>query len=160
MEQITDDKLMTEGVATTENITNLSISIPRDSFTTAALDNLDALLDSKGELIKEAFGIESIEYTLTEERITFAWFQGTLTFKAYRAYADFISKLCEMAWRQKRVVAKAKEVDNHKYAFRCFLLRLGLIGDDYKTSRKILLQNLSGNAAFKCGHRKGGTEHD
>ena len=78
----------------------------------------------------------------------------------HTAYADFISKLCEMARKQKRVVAKAKEVDNHKYAFRCFLLRLGLIGDEYKTSRKILLQNLSGNAAFKCGHRKGGTEHD
>jgi hypothetical protein len=33
-----------------------------------------------------------------------------------------------------------KEVDNEKYAFRCFLLRLGFIGSDYKAERKILLK--------------------
>ena len=42
-----------------------------------------------------------------------------------------------------------KEVENEKYAFRCFLLRLGFIGDDNKTARRILLQNLSGNSAFR-----------
>jgi len=103
---------------------------------------LDALLKSKGNLIKAAFDIEEANYTLTEERITFAWFHGTLTPEAYRAYADFIGKLCDMAQRQKRVLAKEKKVDNPKYAFRCFLLRLGLIGNKYKTSQKILLQNL------------------
>ena len=105
---------------------------------------MDALLKSKGNLIKAAFDIEEANYTLTEERITFVWFHGTLTPEAYRAYADFIGKLCDMARRQKRVLAKEKEVDNPKYAFRCFLLRLGLIGNKYKTSRKILLQNLWG----------------
>ncbi|SFA96107.1 hypothetical protein [Selenomonas ruminantium] len=72
MEPIADDKPMVEGVAPSENITSLSISMPRETFTDAALANLDALLDSKGKLIKEAFGIESIEYTLTEGRITLA----------------------------------------------------------------------------------------
>lgn len=138
-----------------EDIINLSISMPREHFSDTALANLDALLKSKGNLIKAAFDIEEVNYTLTEERITFAWFRGTLTPEAYRAYADFISKLCDMARRQKRVLAKEKEVDNPKYAFRCFLLRLGLIGNKYKTSRKILLQNLWGNSAFKSGHRKG-----
>lgn len=41
-----------EGVASTEDIANLSIIMPRETFTDAALANLDALLDSKGELIK------------------------------------------------------------------------------------------------------------
>ena len=45
-------------------------------------------------------------------------------------------------------------VDNEKYAFRCFLLRLGLIGNEYKVTRKILMKNLSGNASFKSGHKK------
>ena len=138
-----------------EDIINLSISMPRENFSDTTLTNLDALLKSKGNLIKAAFDIEEANYTLTEERITFAWFHGTLTPEAYRAYADFIGKLCDMARRQKRVLAKEKEVDNPKYAFRCFLLRLGLIGNKYKTSRKILLQNLWGNSAFKSGHRKG-----
>ena len=59
-----------------------------------------------------------------------------------------------MARNQKRISAKEKAVDNEKYTFRCFLLRLGFIGDEYKTTRKILLRNLSGSTAFKAGSRK------
>ena len=46
---------------------------------------------------------------------------------------------------------KEKETDNDKYAFRCFLLRLGFIGSEYKAERKILLRNLTGSSAFKNG---------
>ena len=63
-----------------------------------------------------------------------------------------------MAITQKRISAKQKEIVNEKYEFRCFLLRLGLIGDEYKAQRKFLLKNLSGSAAFKSGHKKGGEE--
>jgi len=59
-----------------------------------------------------------------------------------------------MAKTQKRVTAKEKDTDNDKYAFRCFLLRLGFIGDEYKAARKILLRNLSGSGAFKSGNPK------
>jgi hypothetical protein len=58
-----------------------------------------------------------------------------------------------MARNQKRITAKEKDADNEKYAFRCFLLRLGFIGAEYKADRKILLRNLSGNSAFKSGQR-------
>ena len=61
---------------------------------------------------------------------------------------------------KKRVTAKPKAYENEKYAFRCFLLRLGLIGAEYKTSRKILLKNLSGNSSWKSGHRKEADEHE
>lgn len=54
-----------------------------------------------------------------------------------------------MAKKQKRITATAKEVDNEKYAFRCFLLRLGFIGEEYKAARKILLSKLNGSSAFK-----------
>lgn len=54
-----------------------------------------------------------------------------------------------MALKQKRVVAVVAETDNDKYAFRCFLLRLGFIGDKYKIARKVLLKNLTGNSAFR-----------
>ena len=143
-----------EEEATTDDENSLTISLPRSSFTETALKNLDALLASKGKLIQKAFNIEKATYTLTEETIKFAWFHGKIAEDTVRAYTDFISKLCEMAQKQKRAVAKEKVVENEKYAFRCFLLRLGMIGDDYKTSRRILLQNLTGSSAFKCGHRK------
>ena len=137
----------------------LSISLPRSLFTETALQNLDALLLSKGRLIRHAFDIREATYTLTDDRITFAWLHGTITDETAKAYAEFISKLCLMARMQKRVTAKEKIVDNEKYAFRCFLLRLGMIGSAYKESRKILLQNLTGSSAFKSGHRKGDERH-
>ena len=138
---------------------SLSISLPRSLFTETALNNLDALLLSKGRLIRHAFDIREVTYTLTDDRITFAWLHGTITDETAKAYAEFISKLCQMARTQKRVTAKEKIVDNEKYAFRCFLLRLGMIGNAYKESRKILLQNLTGSSAFKSGHRKEAEHH-
>ena len=139
---------------------SLAISLPRRFFTETALKNLDALLASKGHLIQKAFNIEKAAYTLTEETIKFAWFHGKIAEDTVRAYTDFISKLCEMAQKQKRAVAKEKPTENEKYAFRCFLLRLGMIGDAYKKSRKILLQNLTGSSAFKCGHRREAASHE
>ena len=138
---------------------SLSISLPRSLFTETALQNLDALLLSKGRLIRHAFDIREATYTLTDDRISFAWLHGTITDETAKAYAEFISRLCLMARTQKRVTAKEKIVDNEKYAFRCFLLRLGMIGSAYKESRKILLQNLTGSSAFKSGHRKGDERH-
>ena len=138
---------------------SLSISLPRSLFTETALQNLDGLLLSKGRLIRHAFDIREVTYTLTDDRITFAWLHGTITDETAKAYAEFISKLCLTARTQKRVTAKEKIVDNEKYAFRCFLLRLGMIGSAYKESRKILLQNLTGSSAFKSGHRKEAEDH-
>ena len=166
---VADEPILTEAAVeevapTKEAITepdedSLSISLPRSLFTETALKNLDALLRSKGRLIRHAFDIKEATYTLTNDRITFAWLHGTITDETAKAYAEFISKLCEMARMQKRVTAKEKIVDNEKYAFRCFLLRLGMIGNAYKESRKILLQNLTGSSAFKSGHRKGDECH-
>ena len=150
---------MEEVVAATDE-DSLSISLPRSFFTETALQNLDALLLSKGRLIRHAFDIQEATYTLEGDRITFAWLHGTITDETAKAYAEFISKLCQMARTQKRVTAKEKIVDNEKYAFRCFLLRLGMIGSAYKESRKILLQNLTGSSAFKSGHRKGDERHE
>ena len=149
---------MEEAVAATDE-DSLSISLPRTLFTETALQNLDGLLLSKGRLIRHAFDIREVTYTLTDDRITFAWLHGTITDETAKAYAEFISKLCLMARTQKRVTAKEKIVDNEKYAFRCFLLRLGMIGSAYKESRKILLQNLTGSSAFKSGHRKEAEDH-
>jgi len=146
--------------ATADESISLSVSLPRDSFTAAAFDNLDGLLESKGNLIKKAFGIEEAVYTLTDDRITFNWLHGEVTPESSKACQDFIGKLCEMARNQKRVTAKPKSYENEKYAFRCFLLRLGLIGNEYKTSRKILLQNLSGNSSWRDGHRKEAGGHE
>lgn len=131
--------------------TGLTIEIPLEKV---SVGNLTKLLDAKGELIKEALGIEDIRIELKDDRIAFPWFKELPSPEEIKAYSHFIAALCEMALNQKRITAKEKPVDNDKYAFRCFLLRLGFIGDDYKTERKILLRNLSGSSAFKSGAKK------
>ena len=158
-EAAVEEAVPTEEATAEADEDGLSISLPRSLFTETALQNLDALLLSKGRLIRHAFDIQEATYTLTDERITFTWLHGTITDETAKAYAEFISKLCLMARTQKRVTAKEKIVDNEKYAFRCFLLRLGMIGSAYKESRKILLQNLTGSSAFKSGHRKEAEDH-
>jgi len=129
-----------------ENL-GLTVAIPLDS---AAVGNLTKLLDAKGNLIKKALGVDDLKIELNENDGTasFPWF-SEVTPDEVKAYTHFISAICELSKNAKRVTAKEKEVDNEKYAFRCFLLRLGFIGTEYKAERKILLRNLSGSAAFK-----------
>ena len=70
-------------------------------------------------------------------------------------YSKFIEALCNMAIQRKRVTSTPNKSENEKYDFRCFLLRLGFIGQEYKELRKFLLRNLTGNSAFKNGKNKG-----
>lgn len=131
-----------------------AISMPRSLFTDSSLENLKALIAAKGNLIKKALGVDDLPIEVTDEKVSFPWFPAVPTPEELKAYDTFICKLCEMARNAKRVVAKEKETDNDKYAFRCFLLRLGFIGAEFKTERKILLRNLVGTSAFRSGQPK------
>lgn len=124
------------------------MEITRRLMNDTVLANLDRIIDGKGTLIKKAIGADSLEYEIKEDRIRFPWFSMA---EENKAYIIFISKLAEQARTTKRVILKDKPVDNEKYAFRCFLIRLGFIGEEYKEARKILLKNLTGNGAWKNG---------
>ena len=130
---------------------SLTISMPKDGFTDEAIANLQHLVESKATLIKKALSAENLAIMVEDDKISFPWFTGFPAPEEISAYAKFIGRLCGMAKTQKRVTAKDKTVDNDKYAFRCFLLRLGFIGAEYKADRKILLKNLTGSSAFKGG---------
>ena len=127
----------------------ICISMPRMLFTDSGLANLHSIVEAKGSLIRKALGATELPIEVTDFKVSFPWFQAEYTADELNTYGEFISKLCDMARNQKRINAKEKEVDNEKYAFRCFLLRLGFIGDEYKTARKILLRNFTGSSAFK-----------
>lgn len=125
----------------------LTVEIPLEKV---AVGNLTKLLDAKGNLIRKALGITDLRIELLEDRVAFPWF-SQVDADSVAAYTHFISALCEMSRNAKRVTATEKPVENEKYAFRCFLLRLGFIGSEYKAERKILLKNLTGSSAFKNG---------
>lgn len=132
----------------------LTIAIPLEKV---KVGNLTNLLEAKGELIKKALGVDDILIEVDEEKVSFPWFSELPDADTCTAYQNFIAALCKMSKEQKRINSAEKEVTNEKYAFRCFLLRLGFIGAEYKADRKILLKNLEGSAAFKNG-AKGGKE--
>lgn len=136
----------TKAVSESEDI-GLTVRIPIDKV---EIHNLTNLLDAKGNLIKKALGIDDIPIDVQEEWVSFPWFTEVHSNEA-RTYTKFISELCRMSKSQKRVSVIEKPISNEKYTFRCFLLRLGFIGPEYKEDRKILLRNLSGSSAFKNG---------
>lgn len=142
-----DDAEITEEVPVQQD--KLTIVIPRESITDMALENLQKIIANKQILFQRAFRTDNTEIEITDEKINFTWFPYTADGDELAAYTQFISRLCDMARDAKRVSSKPTETDNDKYAFRCFLLRLGFIGKEYTTARKILLRNLTGNSAFR-----------
>lgn len=130
----------------------LTVTMPKEFFTEQALSNLRQIIENKGDLFRHAFGTDSLDIAEEEEKIEFPWFTVTAP-EDSDAYLKFIGALCDFAKNQKRVNNKPDTSDNEKYAFRCFLLRLGMIGADYKTTRKVLLRNLTGSSAFRSGQR-------
>lgn len=128
----------------------LTISIPKETLDEQTLANLDRILENKGTLIRHALQTDSLEYTVTEAEVQFPWFSVNDSEDA-DAYSHFVTALIDMARNQKRINNKPDTSDNEKYTFRCFLLRLGFIGGEFKGIRKVLLRNLSGSSAFRHG---------
>lgn len=147
-------ELVADGIAVgisgeeTPEVDGLAIGMPRSFFTDSALENLKKLVESKASLIKAALGVDDLPIEVSDEKVEFPWFSEADA-ETSAAAAIFISKLCEMAKNATRVTAQDHDVENPKYAMRCFLLRLGFIGAEYKSARKMLLKNLSGNSSWK-----------
>ena len=151
-EQTDSAEKATPDEATEEKIIDsnqLTVEIPLRLVDEATLANLDRIIEGKGNLIRKAIGADSLAYEVTDSNVLFPWFPLSGDADEALAYTQLISKLVEQARTVKRVTMKEKTVENEKYAFRCFLLRLGFIGDEYKAARRVLLKNLTGNGAWK-----------
>ena len=130
-----------------EKVDNLTISLP-DDFTKYDYEKLQNLVASKAGLLKKALETDDLTITRNEGKLNFPWFHEADSAKVL-AYSKLVMALCQFAKKAKRITAKEHEVPNEKYAFRCFLLRLGFIGQEYKECRKILLENLRGSTAYR-----------
>ena len=127
----------------------LTIGFPKGDFTDDSLANLEKILAAKAGLIKKALGADRLTIDASDDVwVHFPWWDTMPTTDEATAYCAFIAAVCKLAQNAKRVTAKETPVENEKYAFRIFLLRLGFIGDAHKAERKILLSKLSGSAAF------------
>lgn len=159
-DELPDDirsELQKAGYTAEDEPVALTISMPRDFFTEQSMNNLLQLIANKEPILKHALNTESLAVNECEETVEFPWFTVEKDGDG-DAYAKFITMLCEFAKNLQRVVNKPDTSDNEKYAFRCFLLRLGMIGEEYKPVRRVLLRRLTGSSAFRHGKPEGGAD--
>lgn len=129
--------------------TNFSVSNSLlDVLEQATTRTVDEMLDELEEYRLGAGNIGMTGICITTEKISLS-FAGPLTQDKVSAYTELCSAMNRMAVTQKRIQAKAVNDANEKYALRIWLIRLGLNGDEHKAIRKLLMQNLSGHAAFR-----------
>lgn len=131
----------------------LVITVPDTGFTPQSRENLKKIVASKASLLKQALGTEILTIEESEGKLSFPWFTLHGLEGEADAYGRLVAAICSMAKTQSRVTATEKPVENAKYELRLFLIRLGFIGNEYKTARKILLRNLAGNSSWKSGHQ-------
>jgi len=143
-------KLEQMGYSATSDNAKLTVRVPIDTLSEPTINRIRRILENKGELFKAAFKTDSVEFQVTEKTVEFPWFTAEQDGDA-DAYSTFISMLCEFAKNLNRINNKPDTSDNPKYAFRCFLLRMGMIGTEFKAARKVLLRNLPGSSAFRHG---------
>lgn len=129
--------------------TNFSVSNSLlDALEQASTRTVEEMLDELEEyrLGAGTTGMTGISITAEKISLTFA---GPLTQEKVSAYTELCAAMNRMAIAQKRIQAKTVNDANEKYALRIWLIRLGLNGDEHKTIRKLLMQNLTGHAAFR-----------
>ena len=128
--------------------TKLTVQMPADFFDEHTLGNLRQICENKSALFQAAFQTDSLDIISSDEKVEFPWFKVEQDGDA-DACCTFISMLCEFAKNQSRINRKPDTSDNPKYTMRCFLIRLGMVGAEFKTARKVILRNLTGNSAFR-----------
>lgn len=128
--------------------TKLTVQMPADFFNEHTLGNLQQICENKATLFKAAFQTDTLDMISSDEKVEFPWFKVEQDGDA-DAYCTFISMLCEFAKNQGRINRKPDTSDNPKYTMRCFLIRLGMVGAEFKAARKVILRNLTGNSAFR-----------
>ncbi len=171
------------GPEVSEETIGYELEIPMDGHSGRTLRNIVNMIYSRQPLIKKALGIEeniveedfvikineadinsvdSFERALNKIEegghpgIEFDFQEKSITFKhtGTEAATWLFALINKNAKAQSRALAKVKPTDNEKYTFRTWLTRLGMIGDEYKEIRRELLQNLSGNSAFRKGKKE------
>ena len=132
-----------------------TVTIPADRFSPGALARLRNLIASRRRLFCDALNAAELPVLERDDQIAFPWFERTDGEEERAAYTLFIERLIELSNRLKWAASAEKDTPNEKYAMRCFLLRLGFIGAEYKRARAVLLRSLQGSSAF----RNGGAPH-
>ena len=136
-----------------EKVDGYSITVPMPSkeniSETLFEARLTKLLNAKAKLLKKAFNTDTVGFVIKDGDITFNWLKGDADPLMIQATMKFVVALVKLISEGQSVKCRERELHSEKYAMRCFLVRLGFIGDEYKQDRKLLVQNLSGSSSFR-----------
>ena len=136
-----------------EKVDGYSITVPMPSkeliSETLFEARLTKLLNAKAKLLKKAFNTDTVGFVIKDDDITFNWLKGDADPLMIQATMKFVVALVKLISEGQSVKCRERELHSEKYAMRCFLVRLGFIGDEYKQDRKLLVQNLSGSSSFR-----------
>ena len=136
-----------------EKVDGYSITVPMPSKELISETLFEArlikLLNAKAKLLKKAFNTDSVGFVIKDGDITFNWLKGDADPLMIQATMKFVVALVKLISEGQSVKCRERELHSEKYAMRCFLVRLGFIGDEYKQDRKLLVQNLSGSSSFR-----------
>lgn len=124
--------------------TDLVETLRDDSCTYTVANFIEALKSYEAQCGTAMEGL-----VITEEKVSFTGFPTASDYDHLTAFGHFAILMNQQAISQKRIQAKDVNDENEKYALRTWLLRLGMNGPDFKETRKILMENLSGHAAFR-----------
>lgn len=160
-EDVTEPETATEAEETAEQepedleeTDHLSISLP-DDLTDEQFTLLSRLVEGKATLLKHAFKSETVEIERADGKLTFPWFTA-IDGDHTTAYMLFLTHMIKFVKKASRVTVHDQPVENEKFAFRIFLIRLGMVGTEFKGARKILMENLTGNSAWRDGRPQKG----
>lgn len=127
-----------------------TVTVP-NTLTKEAWNRLIFLISSKKHLLMKALDAEDLPVENYGDKLEFPWFKLQGIEGEAVAYSQLVSALIKMASESQRINPEEKPVENEKFTMRIFTVRLGLKGDECKLIRKLLLQNLSGNSAWRSG---------
>ena len=116
--------------------------------------NLENLYESKGELFQKALDIPFSQVADTSQGkengiISFPYFKSTLNKKELLSDIQFAQIVSSFAENNRTVSQKKNENQNDKFMMRTWLVRAGMVGEEYKFARKMLTKNLEGNSAWQ-----------
>jgi hypothetical protein len=167
LHQLTDDYEFVRAVDISQPRT-IAIELPA---TNVKPEILTALLNSKASLIETALGEDCawqkeygtdglplcdlpIEFDNGAGKVRFEWLKYGADSEAVKAWSEFLAAAVKFCKTANRITAKDAPVENQKFAFRTFLVKIGLNDTEHKQTRKYLLRNLAGDSAFATPESK------
>lgn len=134
--------------------TKMNIQIESNEHGERYQGNLRNIMESKGDLLFKAVQSQSkkpIDISDISEHgvVNFPMFHSTLSVDQLKSYLQLSVVINQQALTKNRISPRRNESPNEKYTFRTWLLRLGMIGSEFKTTRAVLMENLEGNCAWR-----------